>query len=180
MSSNSYRSTKYGRESRSKIDEYKEQQASHALSFNAADYQEQEEDEQQTLEFFCKNCMRKLATIEEEDTAHCYNCNSSWSLSKDNLPTIGLRVTEQESLDDSDTGSQETLVSITDPMDLLMGKDKVATEEDDTKPKLHGALASLQNNSVTLRVYDYRETSGDGKIIHSFSKGSNSKKGSGK
>jgi hypothetical protein len=45
---------------------------------------------------------------------------------------------------------------------------------------MKGTLVALQNNSGTLRVYDYRETAGDGKVIHSFSKGSNSKKGRGK
>jgi hypothetical protein len=177
--SNSYRSTKYGRESRSKIDEYKEQQASHAISINAADYQEQEQDEQQTVEFFCNNCSCKLVTVEGDDQAHCYHCSSVWSISKDNLHTIGLRVTEQDSLDDNE-GTNETLVSVTDPMDLLMGKDKVATEEDDSKPKLKGALAYLQEGSGTLRVYDYTEKAGNGKVLHSFSKGSNSKKGTAK
>src|SRR5215208_6893941 len=140
----SHRSTKYGKESRSQIDKFKEYQASNPVSIDMSKYEEPEEDEQQTIEFFCDNCRRKLATLEGEDAAHCFNCNLSWSLSKDNLPTIGKRVTEQESLDDSDTGTQETLVSVTDPMDLLMGRDTVATADDDSKPKLHGALASLQ------------------------------------
>jgi hypothetical protein len=176
----SHRSTKYGRESKSQIDKFKEYQASNPVSINVADYQEQEEDEQQTIEFFCDNCRRKLATIEGEDTAHCFNCDSSWSLSKDDLPTIGKRVTEQESLDDSDTGTQETLVSVTDPMDQLMGRDTQSAAEDDTKPKLHGALASLQENSGTMRIYNYVEKSGDGKVLHSFSKGSKSVKGTAK
>jgi hypothetical protein len=150
----SHRSTKYGKESRSQIDKYREYQASNPVSIDISRYEEPEEDEQQTIEFFCNNCSCKLATVEGDDQAHCYHCSSTWSISKDNLRTIGLRVTEQESLDDSDTGTQETLVSVTDPMDLLMGKDAVATE-DDSKPKLHGALASLQQNSGTVRVYDY-------------------------
>jgi hypothetical protein len=166
----SHRSTKYGKESRSQIDKFKEYQASNPVSINVADYQEQEEDEQQTIEFFCDNCRRKLATIEGEDTAHCFNCNSSWSLSEDNLPTIGLRITEQESLDDNDTGTQETLISV-------IGDEDTQSAEDDTKPKLHGALASLQENSGTVRVYDYIEKGGSGKVLHSFSKGSNSRKG---
>jgi hypothetical protein len=175
----SHRSTKYGKESRSQIDKYKEQQASHAVSINMSDYEEQEEDEQQTIEFFCNNCSCKLATVDGDDLAHCYRCSSTWSISKDNLRTIGLRVTEQESLDDSEE-TNETLVSVTDPMDLLMGKDTSSTAEVDSKPKLHGALASLQENSGTVRVYDYTEKGGSGKIIHSFSKGSNSRKGTAK
>jgi hypothetical protein len=140
----SYRSTKYGKESRSQIDKYREYQASNPVSVNVADYEEQEEDEQQTIEFFCNNCSCKLHTVEGDDQAHCYHCSSTWSISKDNLRTIGLRVTEQESLYDSDTGTQETLISVFDPMDQLLGKDTNSTAEDDTKPKLHGALASLQ------------------------------------
>jgi hypothetical protein len=129
-----------------------------------------EEEEQQTIEFFCNNCSCKLHTVEGDDAAHCYHCSSTWSISKDNLRTIGLRVTEQESLDDSDTGTQETLISV-------IGDEDTQSVNDDTKPKLHGALASLQENSGTVRVYDYIEKGGSGKVIHSFSKGSNSKKG---
>jgi hypothetical protein len=44
----SRRSTKYGKESRSH-------------------YEEQEEDEQQTIEFFCNNCSCKLALVEGQD-----------------------------------------------------------------------------------------------------------------
>jgi hypothetical protein len=112
-----------------------------------------EEEEQQTIEFFCNNCSCKLHTVEGDDAAHCYHCSSTWSISKDNLRTIGLRVTEQESLDDSDTGTQETLISV-------IGDGDTQSVNDDTKPKLHGALASLQENSGTVRVYDYTEKGG--------------------
>jgi hypothetical protein len=108
------------------------------------------------------------------DTAHCYNCSTSWSLSKDNLPTIGKRITEQESLDD-DTGTQETLVSLTDPMDQVLGIDTKSAEDD--KPKLSGALASIRDNSGTIRIVDYVETAGNGKVISSYHEGSKSVKG---
>ncbi|SRR5215203_2944322 len=163
----SHRSTKYGKESKSQLDKYKEYQASNPISINMADYQEQEEEEQQMVEFFCNSCMRKLATIEGDDAAHCYNCSTTWSLSKDNLPTIGKRVTEQESLDDNDETS-ETLVSVIDPL----GEDTTTVStEDDSKVKIKGALASLRDNTGTVRIYDYVEKSGDGKIIHRFNKG---------
>jgi hypothetical protein len=182
MSSYNHRSTKYGREHRSQLDKYREQQASSAVSIDMSDYHEQEEDEQQTVEFFCNNCNCRLATVEGDDAAHCYHCNSTWSISKDNLRTIGLRVTEQDSLDDDDSNeAQEYLISVTDPMDLLMGKDTAtASTEDDSKVKIKGALASLQDNTGTIRVYDYTERSGSGKVLHSFSKGSNSRKGTAK
>jgi hypothetical protein len=173
----SHRSTKYGKESRSQIDKYREYQVANPVSINVADYHEQEEEEQQTIEFFCNSCSRKLHTVEGDDRAHCYNCSTTWSLSKDNLPTIGKRVTEQESLDDDNSQSQEVLISQTDPLDQLLGKDTESAEDNNTRPKLTGALASLRDNSGTLKILDYVEKSGDGKVIRSYHESSSSKKG---
>ena len=105
------------------------------------------------------------------------HCNSTWSISEDDLRTIGPHVTEQDSLDDE--REKEIAVSVTDPMDLYLGKDRSVNDSVEEDVKLRGSFAALQNNSGTLRVYDYRETSGDGKVISSFSKGSDSKKGRG-
>jgi hypothetical protein len=64
-------------------------------------------------------------------------------------------------------------------MDQLLGRTTIS-EEDDTKVKIKGSLAARQDNSGTLRVYDYVEKAGDGRVIHSFNKGSKSVKGTAK
>jgi len=64
------------------------------------------------------------------------------------------------------------------PLVSVVGEDTQSAE--DSKPKLHGSLAAIQEGSGTIRVYNYVEKSGDGKVIHSFSKGSKSVKGTAK
>jgi hypothetical protein len=52
-----------------------------------------------------------------------------------------------------------------------------SAEDNNTRPKLTGALASLRDNSGTLKILDYVEKSGDGKVIRSYHESSSSKKG---